>query len=110
MNKPCGGWSYRRRRTIWGEILSEFFGTLIMVALNDGVVGLAVVGLTMSGRADVIFDGSGGWLLITAGSALALTMGIYVTGGVSGAHMNRAVTLAMAIQGRIARSKVPPIS
>lgn len=77
-----------------------------MVAFNDGVVGLAVVGLTMSGRTEVIFSGAAGWLLITAGSALAVAMGIYVAGGVSGAHMNPTVTLAFALQGRVSWRKV----
>ncbi len=96
------------RATTWGELLSEFLGTFVLISFGDGVVAVAVVGLTMSGRTAVIFQGAGGWLLITWGWALAVAMGIYVAGGVSGAHMNPAVTLAMALKGDLPWKKVVP--
>nr|WP_298346640.1 hypothetical protein [Ferrimicrobium sp.] len=54
------GW----RATAWGELLSEYLGTLVLLAFGTGSVAVAVVGLTMSGRTVVIFQGAGGWMLI----------------------------------------------
>ncbi|AEJ41113.1 MIP family channel protein [Sulfobacillus acidophilus TPY] len=98
------GW----RATTWGELLSEFLGTMVLLAFGDGVVAVAVVGLTMSGRTLVIFQGAGGWLLITWGWAMAVVMGVYVAGGVSGAHLNPAVTLALALKKDFPWRKVLP--
>lgn len=96
------------RNSVWGELLSEFLGTFVLLAFGTGCVAVAVVGLTMSGRTSIIFDGAGGWLLITWGWAMAVVMGIYVAGGVSGAHINPAVTLAFAIRRTLPWSKVVP--
>jgi glycerol uptake facilitator protein len=98
----------RWRAGIWGELLSEFLGTMVLIAFGAGCVAVAVVGLTESGRTTVIFDGAGGWLLITWGWAIAVAMGVYVAGGVSGAHLNPAVTLAFAVRGDTAWAKVIP--
>ncbi|MCF8564165.1 aquaporin family protein [Alicyclobacillus tolerans] len=98
------GW----RSTTWGELLAEFISTAILLAFGDGVVAVAVVGLTMSGRTVVIFQGAGGWLLITWGWAFAVVMGAYLAGGVSGAHMNPAVTFALALKGDLPWKKVVP--
>jgi glycerol uptake facilitator protein len=100
------GW----RATTWGELLSEFLGTLVLIAFGDGVVAVAVVGLTMSDRTVVIFQGAGGWLLITWGWAMAVAMAVYVAGGISGAHINPAVSFAMAIKGALPWKKVIPYS
>jgi glycerol uptake facilitator protein len=98
----------RWRAGIWGELLSEFLGTLVLIAFGAGCVAVAVVGLTESGRTTVIFAGAGGWLLITWGWAIAVVMGVYVGGGVSGAHLNPAVTLAFAVRGDTPWTKVIP--
>jgi glycerol uptake facilitator protein len=98
------GW----RRGLGGELLSEFLGTLVLIAFGTGCVAVAVAGLTMSGRTSVIFAGAGGWLLITWGWAMAVVMGVYVAGGVSGAHINPAITLAFAIRRTFPWSKVVP--
>ncbi|HXX38874.1 MAG TPA: MIP/aquaporin family protein [bacterium] len=91
-----------------GEYLSEFLGTFVLLAFGDGVVAVAVAGLTMSGRTSVIFNGAGGWLLITWGWAMAVVMGVYVAGGVSGAHINPAVTFAFAVRRQFPWNKVIP--
>lgn len=98
------GW----RATAWGELLAEFLGTFVLLAFGDGVVAVAVAGLTGSGRTTVIFQGAGGWLLITWGWAMAVTMAIYVAGGITGAHINPAVTLALAIKRDFPWKKVIP--
>ena len=98
----------RWRLGIAGELLAEFLGTFVLLAFGIGCVAVAVVGLTMSGRTSVIFDGAGGWLLITWGWAMAVVMGVYVAGGVSGAHLNPAVSLAFAIRGNLPWAKLIP--
>ena len=49
----------RWRATVWGEFGAELLGTGILIALGAGVVAVAVVGLTESGRTLVIFRGPG---------------------------------------------------
>src|SRR3954447_6324560 len=85
----------------WGELLAEFLGTFVLISFGCGVVAMAVAALPGSGRAattTTIFLAAGDWLLITWGWAMAVMLGVYVAGGVSGAHLNPAVTLAMAVR------------
>jgi glycerol uptake facilitator len=101
------GW---RARSIWSELLAEFLGTLVLLAFGAGVVAVAVVGLPESGRTPAIFAGAGDWLLITWGWAMAVAMAVYVAGGVTGAHLNPAVTFALAVKGDVPWAKVLPYS
>jgi glycerol uptake facilitator protein len=97
--------------TTWGEVLAEFLGTFVLLLVGDGCVALAVVGLPGSGRTvdpTTFFMGSGDWMLIVWGWAFAVTFGVYVAGGVSGAHINPAVTLAFAIRRKFPWNKVLP--
>ena len=101
------GW----RSTVWGELSSEFLGTAVLIAFGDGVVAMAVAALNQSGRAaneSTIFLASGDWLLITWGWAMAVTFGVYVAGGISGAHINPAVTLALAFKRQFPWGKALP--
>jgi glycerol uptake facilitator protein len=95
------------RQTVWGELLSEFLGTFVLICFGDGVVAMAVAALNQSGRGTAIFVASGDWLLITWGWAMAVTFGVYVAGGVSGAHINPAVTIALAVRRGFPWAKVP---
>jgi glycerol uptake facilitator protein len=98
----------RLRTTVWGELLAEFLGTFILIAFGDGVVAMAVAALNQSGRGTEIFAASGDWLLIAWGWMLAVAFGVYVAGGVSGAHINPAVTLALAVKRGFPWNKVAP--
>src|SRR5580693_5764325 len=96
---------------LWGELLSEFFGTFVLIAFGDGVVAMAVAALPGSGRTagpTVIFQAAGDWLLITWGWAMAVAFAVWIAGGVSGAHLNPAVTLAFAVRRKFAWAKVLP--
>ncbi|MBO0830026.1 MAG: MIP family channel protein [Streptosporangiales bacterium] len=94
-----------------GELLAEFLGTLILIAFGDGVVAMAVAALPGSGRAQTpttIFLAAGDWLLIAWGWAFAVAFAVYVAGGVSGAHINPAVTIAFAVRRKFPWNKVGP--
>jgi glycerol uptake facilitator protein len=97
------GW----RRGLAGELWAEFFGTFVLICFGDGVVAMlwALVG---SGRSPggPLYS-SGDWLLITWGWALAVAFAVYVVGGISGAHINPAITLGSAIRKDMPWSKVP---
>lgn len=79
--------------------LGEMIGTMILVILGGGVVGGAVLKETKAEGA--------GWGVITIGWGLGVTMGIYAVGGISGAHLNPAVTLGFSVVGDFPWSEVP---
>ncbi|MFE0877052.1 MIP/aquaporin family protein [Streptomyces smyrnaeus] len=101
----------KRRGDLWGECLAEFLGTFVLVSFGCGVVAMAVAALPGSGRTSgptTFFLGAGDWLLITWGWGMAVALGIYVAGGVSGAHINPAVTLGFAVRRKFPWAKVVP--
>jgi glycerol uptake facilitator protein len=77
---------------------AEFFGTMIFILLGEGVVAGVVLKGTKSENA--------GWLTIVIAWGLAVTLGIYAVGKVSGAHLNPAITIAFAIHGSFPWSNV----
>ena len=79
--------------------LAELFGTMILVILGDGVVGNVVLNKTKGQNS--------GWIVITAGWAFAVTIAVYCVGSISGAHLNPAVTIAMATIGKFPWAQVP---
>jgi glycerol uptake facilitator protein len=101
--RPRAGW----RLTTPGELVAEFIGTFVLICFGDGVVAMAVAGLNQSGRGTEIFQASGDWLLIGWGWGFAVTFAVYVAGGISGAHINPAVTVAFALRRGFPWSKVP---
>ena len=97
----------RWRATAPGEYLSELIGTFVLICFGDGVVAMAVAALNQSGRGTKIFDASGDWLIIGWGWGFAVAFAVYVAGGISGAHINPAVTLAFAARRDFPWRKVP---
>ncbi|HET9852614.1 MAG TPA: aquaporin, partial [Candidatus Limnocylindrales bacterium] len=89
------GW----RATMFGEYLAEFLGTFVLIAFGTAVVAMYVAALPLSGRGEGITSDAD-WLLITWGWGMAVVFGVYVAGGVTGAHINPAVSVALAAFGR----------
>jgi glycerol uptake facilitator protein len=80
-------------------ILAEFFGTAILILLGDGVVANVVLHRSKGYNS--------GWIVITAGWALAVTIAVYCVNSISGAHLNPAVSIALASIGAFDWAKVP---
>src|SRR5262245_5823356 len=84
-------------RNLTAALTAEFLGTMILIILGDGVVGSAV-----------LLEKQGNWVVITTGWALAVAIAVYVSGKVSGGHVNPAVTLALAARGEFPWNRVLP--
>lgn len=95
------------REGLGGEMLAEFLGTFVLLLLGCGSVAVAVAGLPGSGRQTADF-GPANWLIISWGWGLAVVFGVYVAGGISGAHINPAVTLAFAVRRTFPAYKILP--
>jgi len=95
---------------LWGECLAEFFGTFVLLCFGDGVVAVVVAALPGSGRtaSPTTIWAPTNWLVITFGWAFAVCMAVYVAGGVSGAHINPAVTVALAVRRKFPWKSVGP--
>ena len=71
------------------EFLAEFLGTFVLIVLGDGAV--AQMALSQ--------DPGATYLSVNFGFSMAVAFGVYVSGGVTGGHINPAVTLVMAAFG-----------
>src|SRR5512141_1517488 len=80
-------------------LLAEAIGTMILVLLGDGVVANVVLSKTKGQNS--------GWIVITMGWAVAVAVAVYAVGRISGAHINPAVTIALAAIGSFPWSQVP---
>jgi MIP family channel proteins len=79
------------------EAAAEFLGTFILIVFGVGVVAQTVLSK----------GANGSFLAINLGWGLAVMLGVYASGGVSGAHLNPAVTIALALTRGFAWAKVP---
>jgi glycerol uptake facilitator protein len=88
------------------EILAEFIGTFVLMMFGTGVVAMvSLFGTAVPG--EIV---KGGYTNITLAWGLAVTMGIYIAGRISGAHLNPAVTVALAVYRDFPWRKVIPYS
>ncbi|BCG59738.1 MIP/aquaporin family protein [Paenibacillus sp. URB8-2] len=79
--------------------MGEVIGTLILVLLGCGVVGGVVLHKSKAQNS--------GWIVITMGWGFAVAFAIYAVGGISGAHLNPAVTIGLASIGAFPWGQVP---
>ncbi|WP_371606563.1 aquaporin family protein [Streptomyces sp. NBC_01213] len=79
--------------------IGETIGTAVLVLLGGGVCAAVTLRRSKAHNA--------GWLAITFGWGFAVLTGAYIASGVSGAHLNPAVTIGLAIQGGTAWGDVP---
>ncbi len=82
------------------EYFAEFLGTAILILLGNGVVANVLLRKTKGENS--------GWIVITAGWGLAVFIAVFTVGPISGAHINPAVTLGLAISGLFEWGKVVP--
>jgi len=80
--------------------VAELIGTMLLILLGDGVVANVVLKDTKGNNS--------GWIVITTAWGLAVFVGVVVAGPYSGAHLNPAVTIALAIAGKFAWVNVVP--
>jgi glycerol uptake facilitator protein len=86
------------------ELAAEFFGTLILILFGNGVVAMVVL-FAHNIPGEVV---NGGFTNINFAFGIGVTMGVYVAGKISGAHLNPAVTLAVAVFRGFSWVKVIP--
>lgn len=91
--RQCVDWLIDR------EFLAEILSTFILILIGDGSVAQWML-LNKGG-------GNEPFLLVNCGYGCAVTFGVYIAGGVSGAHMNPAVSVALAAFGKMSWVKVP---
>lgn len=79
--------------------IAELIGTAFIIILGDGVVANVILQKTKGNN--------GGLISITFGWAIGVFVGVYATAAISGAHLNPAVTIALATIGKFSWSLVP---
>jgi glycerol uptake facilitator protein len=80
------------------KVVAEFIGTALLVIFGNGVVANVLLSRTKGNNS--------GWIVIAAGWGLGVFVGVFASQAVSGAHLNPAVTLAMATAGRFEWAEV----
>ena len=88
------------RQNLKRELLAEFLGTFVLIAFGAGVVAQVVLS----------DEKNGSYISINLAWGMAVTLGIYVAGGVTGAHLNPAVTVALAARRGFPWKHVVPYS
>ena len=78
--------------------LAELVGTMILIILGDGVVANVLLNRSKGQNS--------GWIVITAGWGLGVAIAVYCVASISGAHLNPAVTVGLAVIGKFPWSQV----
>jgi glycerol uptake facilitator protein len=79
--------------------IGEIIGTMLLITLGQGAVANVLLNKTKGN--------SSGLIVITTGWAIAVFVGVFCVGSISGAHLNPAITLALAITGKFSWQNVP---
>jgi len=93
-----------KQESLFGKLVAEFLGTMVLLLFGCGVVVMVTLFGT-GAPAEVV---KGGYTNVTLGWGLGVTMGLYLAGRTSGAHINPAVTLALAVFRGFPWRKVAP--
>lgn len=88
------------------EFIAELLGTMVMILFGCGVVAMVVLFANTDSSAPAQLV-NGGYTNITIGWGFAVLFGIFISGTISGAHMNPAITIALAATKRFPWAKVP---
>ena len=80
--------------------IAEFIGTFFLLLLGAGVVANVTLKNTIA-------EGQSPWVLITSAWGFAVFVGVFITGQFSGAHLNPAVTVGLAVAGKFSWTLVP---
>lgn len=83
-----------RRNTLTGQLWAEFVGTAVLILLGNGVVANFAYATRLG-------EGGYDWNTITLGWGFAVVIAVYIAGGITGAHINPAVTMAAIIRRTI---------
>ncbi|RLN90245.1 hypothetical protein BBJ28_00005666 [Nothophytophthora sp. Chile5] len=94
---PTSAKAYQVKSPLLRECMAEFIGTMVLIMFGDGVVAQVVLGEGTKGE----------YININLCWGLGVLFGIHASGGVSGAHLNPAVTTTLALFGRMEWRKVP---
>ncbi|WP_315122294.1 MIP/aquaporin family protein [uncultured Clostridium sp.] len=81
------------------SFMAELLGTMILILFGDGVVAGVVLNKSKSQNS--------GWIVITTAWAIGVAIPAFIFGGISGAHLNPALTIALAAIGKFSWSQVP---
>jgi glycerol uptake facilitator protein len=81
------------------QLIGEIIGTMLLILLGDGVVANVLLGKTKGNNS--------GWIVITTAWAMAVFVGAYASAAASGAHLNPAVTIGLAVAGKVSWGMVP---
>lgn len=85
--------------TLLTKCLFEFIGTMVLILLGDGVCAATSLNKSKAQGA--------GWVVITLGWGFAVMVGVFISGSISGAHLNPAVSIGCALAGSMEWSAVP---
>jgi glycerol uptake facilitator protein len=86
------------RKELMTPFTAELIGTALLILMGDGVVANVVLNKSKAQNA--------GWIVVATGWGLAVALGVYCVGSISGGHLNPAVTIAMATIGKLAWAEV----
>ena len=84
---------------IYMKYIFEFIGTMVLILLGDGVCAATSLNSSKAKGA--------GWIVITMGWGFAVMVGVFISGSISGAHLNPVVSLACAMTGSMEWGLVP---